>query len=172
YANIKTDHGGETYKGVSRRANPRWPGWTYVDDAKKSGCKTASQINGYLKKYDFEITALAVELYRAEYWKPFVGDPALPDRLIEKSFDAGVNIGIVPAKKMLQRALNNCGGSLVVDGILGPKTRMFAAGCNVDKVMAAFIILQKLHYKSIVEKDPSQAIFLNGWLRRAEYNPK
>lgn len=31
YVNDKDDAGGETYRGISRKYNPTWQGWTMID---------------------------------------------------------------------------------------------------------------------------------------------
>ena len=35
YANDPDDYGGETYKGVSRRYQTTWKGWTIIDELKR-----------------------------------------------------------------------------------------------------------------------------------------
>ena len=35
YVNDPDDKGGETYKGISRKANPNWAGWISIDQIKK-----------------------------------------------------------------------------------------------------------------------------------------
>ena len=35
YVNDPGDPGGETYKGVARRYNASWPGWSRIDAAKR-----------------------------------------------------------------------------------------------------------------------------------------
>ena len=42
YVNDPADAGGETYKGISRRANPKWDGWQLIDAHKKT-LQTASK---------------------------------------------------------------------------------------------------------------------------------
>lgn len=34
YVNDKDDAGGETYRGISRKYNPTWQGWTMIDSYK------------------------------------------------------------------------------------------------------------------------------------------
>ena len=45
YANDPNDSGGETFRGVSRRNWPKWPGWPLIDRAKAEGCRTAKAVN-------------------------------------------------------------------------------------------------------------------------------
>lgn len=44
YVNDPDDAGGETYKGVSRKANPNWIGWIILDDLKKHHPKNFLQL--------------------------------------------------------------------------------------------------------------------------------
>lgn len=62
-----------------------------------------------------------------------VGGPQLPDRLALALTEVGWGSGPETAKKTLQRALNNLGNHLVVDGNLGPLT--LAAVARVNSTM-------------------------------------
>jgi lysozyme family protein len=174
YANDPDDSGGETYRGVSRRSHPTWPGWPYVDAAKTAGCRTAAKINKYLKDTggDDIVSGLVRELFKKEYWGAFEGNPPLPEWEIEKAFDTSVHIGQVPAKKMLQQALNKLGAGLAVDGKLGPASRAAAQRLDVLDVLWNFCILQEAYYRNIVLKNPKQKKFLEGWLTRAAWIPR
>jgi lysozyme family protein len=175
YANDPDDSGGETYRGVSRRSHPTWPGWPYVDAAKTAGCRTAAKINKYLKDTggDDIVSGLVRDLFKKEYWGAFEGSPPLPEWEIEKAFDTSVHIGQVPAKKMLQQALNKQGADLIiVDGKLGPASRAAAQRLDVLDVLSSFCILQEAYYRNIVLKNPKQKKFLAGWLTRAAWIPR
>ncbi len=59
YANHPADKGGETYRGISRKANPNWEGWKYIDDVKRTG----KGLNGWLSdKWD------DVKNYSSDKW--------------------------------------------------------------------------------------------------------
>jgi len=124
----------------------------------------------------------AVWLYHESFWLP-LGAARFARPLGEAMFDQAVNGGLKAARKLLQEALNVCyrinppNGlpPLAVDGQVGPSTR-----CAYDAVlqfpalgMPALIreyrAAAATRYRAIVARHPSQARFLNGWLRRAEH---
>ena len=37
WVNDPNDIGGETYRGISRKFNPKWNGWSVIDEMKKKG---------------------------------------------------------------------------------------------------------------------------------------
>ena len=54
-----------------------------------------------------------------------------------------------------------------VDGILGPRTRASLA-CDTDALIRAVIQARRIFYEELARDDPSQAVFLEGWLNRAD----
>lgn len=176
YANDPDDAGGETFRGVSRNNWPQWPGWALIDKTKAAGAKTVKLINARFAG-DAEMERLVAEFYRVNFWRPFER-LGLPDRLTDKLFDVGVNMGPGRAAKLLQTAVNDLGPvvKLAVDGAIGPRT-LDALGLLLDtsagegRVLAAYAEAQADHYRAIVRSKPSQEKYLKGWLRRAAWLP-
>lgn len=176
YANNPNDSGGETFRGISRKNWPGWIGWKTVDEVKRRGARTAKLIDAALKNDPVMEQAVAI-FYQANFWRPFESLEA-PDRIMAKLFDTAVNVGVGAAVKMLQRTVNKMGpiSQLSVDGAIGPKTR---AGFDIvvdapggeAKFLRIFCQEQEAHYRRIVSRKPSQAEFINGWLRRAAWVP-
>jgi lysozyme family protein len=109
YVNDPYDSGGETYKGISRRSWPSWPGWKAIDEAKvKFGPlypnypkALADAINARFKG-DAAMAGLVRDLYRKEFWdKTAFPAKAYTDRIHGKVFDTAVNAGISRAVKIL-----------------------------------------------------------------------
>jgi hypothetical protein len=76
HSNDPDDAGGETYRGVSRKKNPQWPGWEFVD---KKDFVTA----------DKEIEAF----YKGNYWNMCACDDlSYPFDMVV--FDTAVNMGV------------------------------------------------------------------------------
>ena len=167
YVNDPDDAGGETYKGVTRRSHPNWPGWALVDEAKKGAGGKAAVINGRLKG-DQRMEMLVEDLYRKGYWDP-LGE--LPERVKMKTFDIAVNAGKDTAERLLQTALNALGAGLKVDGIIGPATRGALGGFPQEDVLDALCRAQEGHYRTLVKKKPVYLKFLKGWLKRAAWKP-
>ena len=98
-------------------------------------------------------------LYK-DYWiGPRINQ--LPDEFADIVFDNGVVQGQSTAITNLQRALG-----VHADGLIGPNT--LNAISNADKNVRRNFI-QQVHQrnKNIVTQNPSQRIFLNGWMNRA-----
>ena len=100
YVNDPNDNGGETYKGVSRRANPQWSGWKIIDGYKK-------KYKDFEKKLDSdnELQKCVKSLYRSNYWNPIKGDDLVHQDMAEEMFDAAVNFGITKAIKLAQKTV-------------------------------------------------------------------
>lgn len=142
YADDPMDPGGETKYGISRRAYP-----------------------------DLNIANLSLEdaraIYLRDYWggQPYCRLASQP--VANKVFDLAVNMGQAEAHKLLQRALNDCGEHLVVDGELGELTLAAANRCDSQLLLEALRDQACRFYQLLVVRRPSSTKFLDGWLRRA-----
>lgn len=172
YSDHPEDRGGETYKGVSRRFNPGWPGWGIIDACK--GSENLADCLAHSNTLEDQVKAF----YKTAHWDPFDGDN-LPYDLAYELFEIGVNMGVSTACKFLQQTLNafNQKGrfweDLIVDGKPGPKTvrasRIMAGMKNRHgaKVLTkALNCLQGHRYIEITQRDPSQEVFAWGWFAR------
>lgn len=104
YVNDPDDAGGETYMGISRRANPNPEIWKHIDKVTRKYTKV-SDINRELKR-NTELTKLIKNLYKTKYWNPFKLDEVANQRLANQIFDNSVNRGVSATKKMLDRVRN------------------------------------------------------------------
>lgn len=130
YVNDPNDPGGETKFGICKRDYPN-------EDIKNL------------------TIGRAAEIYQANYWAPIKGDQ-LPWPLALFVFDAAVNQGVVPASRMLQRALD-----AVQDGVIGPRTLALAAG-STPWHAARFMAFRAMRYQNTRNFDR----FGEGWLTR------
>lgn len=96
------DAGGETYKGISRRANPNWDGWISIDAIKKAHPTT---FKGILKKTP-ELEKKVQDLYKDKYWDCFELDDVPSQLVAEQMFDTAVNQGQTAAIRFAQRVLD------------------------------------------------------------------
>lgn len=136
FVNLAADRGGVTKFGIAQNSNPHI-------NVKTLTLKEAEEV--YLKKY----------------WEA-AGCHLLSDVLAVLHFDGAINHGVGRASKFLQEVL----GFTVLDGIVGPKTAAFAKNRNELELCNALCNRRQKFYDKIVQNDPSQQQFYNGWMRR------
>lgn len=149
YVNDPADHGGATKYGIT---------------------EAVARANGYtgdMRNLPLQTTR---DIYKREYAeKP--GFTAFPSDVAAELFDTGVNMGTAKAIQFLQRAVNALGGAgIAVDGKMGPATRNAVNTYLQSRVNASDILvkalngLQCVRYIEIVEANPTQRKFINGWI--------
>lgn len=134
------DKGGETKYGISKRS------WPNVDIASLTIWQA---FDIYKKWYAYPLHVHEIDSVRVGW----------------KVFDVGVNAGLVRAAKLTQEALGM--GPDGIDGIIGARTVRAINATDEATFFMRFIPLLERFYEGIVERDPSQRKFLNGWLSRA-----
>lgn len=97
WVNDDADSGKETYRGISRAANPNWGGWKIVDSYKKK--------SNFPKNLDSDtkLQNLVKELYKTNYWDKVWGDKIVNQRVANDLYDTGVNMGVVTSIKLSER---------------------------------------------------------------------
>lgn len=112
-------------------------------------------------------------LYKQDFYYKEGYDRLLKDfRAI--MLDMAVMSGGARANILLQETLNdmNCRPELKEDGMIGPRTRSALQNVvnryNMASVMNSLTIRRIEFYRQIVERRPSQAKFLSGWMNRAQ----
>lgn len=156
YVNHPADPGGATNFGIIQKNLARW-------NATHPGLGFPANVR------DLTLDQ-AKTIYRAEYWRwDDIVDPAIAIKL----FDIGVNCGTGTSIRLLQKAISLLAGSPIdIDGKLGPGTLRAANALAPEALMRAICQVQRRHYQSLVTNDPSQAVFLKGWLNRAARIPE
>jgi len=111
----------------------------------------------------------ARQIYRSRYFtKPRIDQ--LPGLLQPLVFDMSINHGPGTAIKLLQQVLSDAGQSCSVDGGIGDETVdcAQAAAAALGKALVNRLVDKRIAlYRAIVNGDPSQGVFLKGWLNRA-----
>jgi len=147
--------------GVKDGTNMRNCG--YTNDSNDPGGETKYGISKN-KNPNIDIARLdwpsAEAIYYNDYWLAGHCDK-LPGRIAALQFDGNVNNGVNQSAKFLQRSIG-----VVADGSIGPAT--LAAIANADPINVCNLICNQraIFYNDIVSRNPSQSIYLNGWLRR------
>lgn len=102
----------------------------------------------------------AMDVYFNNYWLRGKNDK-LPYPVCLIHFDGCVNHGIGRANKFLQRAVG-----AVDDGMVGNQTLAAVNAADPEAIIRSISEQRTNFYLAIVKRDPSQRIFLNGWMRR------
>jgi lysozyme family protein len=164
YVNDPDDHGGETYRGISRKNWPGWNGWADVDKIKSGHPQVGAIHELPLQKAlnsNADLQGRVKEFYRRNFWMPpmeAMSDQALANWL----FDKAVNMGVRQAYKLMQRAVH-----VDEDGVIGLQTMRGINAADPVQLLADCRDQAKRFYVNLALHDPSQTRFLNGWLARA-----
>lgn len=160
YVNHRDDKGKETYGGISRKYNPDWYGWRFIDQYKRE--------NGVIKRYtrfpelDFWVLDYYLDIWvkeqfyllkdqqTANYVLDFRVNGTVGARLIQKTL---IDLGHTQLK------LNNRIDSATIHAINLTDKERFLTDLRIRRVK---------FYKSIVARDSTQNQFLKHWLLRAK----
>ena len=95
WTKVDGDSGGETWSGISRKANPSWSGWKILDQIKnkKNGQKISTP----------ELEESKQSLYRTNYWNTICGDEIKNQKVANDLYDTGVNCGVSMSIKLSER---------------------------------------------------------------------
>jgi lysozyme family protein len=152
YSFNPNDAGKETYRGISRANWPTWIGWNLVDSAKQSSHFPSSLDS------NLPLQGLVVDFYHTNFWKY----DGIADQLsANKLFDLGVNVGIVHAVRIFQRAVFTND-----DGIYGPNTEKAINATSSGSLLPIVRREAVSYHNEIVTAHPEDAEFLAGWIRR------
>ena len=144
YSNHPMDKGGPTMQGITLNTFRKYYGAN----------KTAEDLKKITDTQWYHI-------FKSGYWDKMRGDYILSQSIANLVVDWAWGSGPVTAARKLQRYLK-----VAVDGKIGPMT---LAALNSRDKRTTFEDLWKLrkeHYEAIVRANPSQRVFLRGWLNR------
>lgn len=102
----------------------------------------------------------ATEIYSEQYWAPCKG-PQLPIPVDLCVFDAAVNSGVSRAGRMLQASVG-----ATQDGVVGPQTLALVSQAAPVTLAGTFCDMREQFVRAIITANPSQIIFLDGWMNR------
>ena len=160
YSNVSADKGGETYAGITKKNFPTWAGWAIINKARPKQGQIIS---------DPKLDALIGTFYKKNFWDVLKCDNF--SKYVGMNLcDFGINSGNNTAAKLFQEVINSLlpvgAITLVADGKIGPKTIEAANKLNQKVLNDALLLKRANFYKKIVENNPSQNVFLTGWLTR------
>ena len=142
YTNLPADKGGPTKYGITQATLSR-----FMDHQ-----VDINVVKG-LRKID------AAAIYRKVYLSPFdfIEDPDLKFLL----FDSAVQHGVTKAIVWLQKA-----AEVNPDGHIGPITKRAIEARRDHILFKRIYSLRMSYYGMIVKNNPSQSVFINGWMNR------
>jgi type VI secretion system secreted protein VgrG len=120
----------------------------------------------------------AEKIEEGGYWNTLRLSDVRSQAVGNKLFDMAVNMGVHQAAVLAQRAANGLlhaaaqpglqGAILVEDGEIGPRSLAAINALDPAKYLEVLRDLCADLYRHIADVNPSQAVNLRGWLRRAE----
>jgi len=120
------------------------------------------------------VRAITKDLAKEIYIRNYLSAPridTLPDSIVHFVFDCSINHGPRRAVKFVQQVCDRAGfGPVSLDGVVGPQTRHAAEMAEKEMggwFLAALVEERKMFFRAIVDRDPSQKVFLDGWIARA-----
>jgi lysozyme family protein len=156
YTNDPDDPGGETYKGVSRKMNSKWNGWTTIDILKRQPGFPANLDKNDALQTDVE------DFYRITFWDPMNGDKLSNQQIANSIFDFGVNAGLATSVSLAQMVVE-----VKADGVIGPLSIAAINESNPEMFMASFTLAKIARYINIVKKRPDSRKYFYGWVCRS-----
>lgn len=155
YAYHPLDKGGETYRGITKRFNKNWYGWRYVNAVpNKKQYQEIEKANFWAQDHFLDI------------WVKEGFDKIKDKQLASYLFDYRVNAYTGP--KELRKVLNEVGLCIPI------KNKFTDEVAECINVAPNWLLKNRLehrrkqHYYRIVNRDPSQRIFLKHWLQRTK----
>lgn len=146
YVNHPADRGGPTNWGITQKTYESWIGRS----------SSLQEIINMPKE-----TAIAI--YKANYWDRVGGDFIKSYAVAYAIFDQAVNRGIDASLRQAQKVLG-----ISQTGNLSNEFISAINLINPQTFIDSYLVLSEQAYKTIVANNPSQAIFLTGWLNRVE----
>lgn len=103
----------------------------------------------------------AKEIYKKEYWDRLRLDFVMDKRVSQVIFDQAVNRGVIRVARQVQRIVK-----VKEDGIIGPISLGAINKYDPIQFIIDFFKVSQISYLNIVRNNPSQIVFLNGWINR------
>jgi lysozyme family protein len=145
YANHPFDRGGKTKYGISQKSYPK----INIEKLQKDDAK---------------------QIYYNDFWKKYNVHLIKNERLAIRLFDTMVLSGPRRATLILEESIVRLGYDIPVDGIFDPELLNIINKMSPEEIEKLLIEFQKEmidFFKDIVKANPSQKVFLMGWINRA-----
>ena len=155
YINDPDDPGGETYKGIARTKNPKWPGWVDLDIM-----KTRPNFPDNLEN-NLDLQKKVKSLYEVAYWDKIQGDRIVDQDIAESIFDFAVNSGPRTSAKLAQIVIQT-----EPDGVIGPITLEKLNTDDKRAFLALFTLAKIGRYVNLCDQRRENRKYFFGWIKR------
>lgn len=110
------------------------------------------------------------KIFKKGYWDAVRGDSYTSKNIAVFVTGMAWGSGSKQAITSLQRAINNCGVKIEIDGAIGPLTIGAANAIEPTKLFDALVEERERFFRAITQPGSKNAKFLKGWLNRlADY---
>jgi lysozyme family protein len=157
YVNHADDKGGETYAGIARNFHPTWEGWKTIDAIKQG---RAIKRNEKFPTLNNLVTNFFLDLWN----KNRFGEIKSQD-VANIFYDFYINSEKSAIKKV-QEILK-----VSRDGVLGSNTLAAINNLDAAKLYNTIKDARIKFYETLVKNNPSQSVFLKGWMNRINSFP-
>lgn len=159
YVNHPDDRGKETYGGISRKYNPNWWGWRYIDSYKKENGPI--KWNTRFPELDFWVLDYYLDIWVKEGFYNINNQ-----KTANYVLDFRIN-GTIGAK-LTNRTLRNMGWYTTKENKIDSST-IYAINRINQKLFLEHLKKARIKfYTQIVVKDSTQKQFLNHWIERSK----
>lgn len=169
YVNDPNDHGGETFAGIARAGNPKWAGWPIIDRIKRrydlSKKAEIKKMNGELFAND-ELMKQHILHSKKTFWDSVRGDEIKNQKLAEFIFDFFWGSPKYALKVIKESVKTVKARHPDLSGLIDNSLLKSLNTLPPGELFNEMYQMRGAFYKKIVEKDPTQQKFLNGWMNR------
>lgn len=144
YSNHPNDTGGCTMRGITIGTFRRYYG-------KSKTCEDLKRLTD----------DQWLHIFKSGYWDKLQGDKIENQSIADLCVDMCWGSGPVTAIKKIQRCLGTKD-----DGIVGPKTLALLNAPDRESTFNKLWKMREQWFNNIVKRNPSQKVFLKGWLNR------
>src|SRR5579859_5989985 len=151
YANNTNDHGGETYLGITRRFNPKWLGWRYLDKEKRFKDFPNRELDPMIDHYALD--------YYLDIWVKEGFSEIKNQRVANYFLDFRVH-GCYYAITITKQVLNSLGSKLdLKDPYVNEEMITAINKVDPNKFINALKLRRIQFYTNIVWRDRTQKVF-------------
>jgi len=151
----------QTINGVDRSQNPKWQGWTIVDNIlNRCPQLTPHQLN-LIFDADTELQNMILSFFKVNYWDVLSLDEVNDQQVANTCYDCSINQGSGIAARFMQIACNALHVPVIVDGQIGSKTLAAINSINPVAYYDEINTLREARYKASNNKE-----WIADWLSR------